>query len=100
MPEYLPLDPAKYLQVSYTMVPVSVPPEHAANNAVLDRWQIVVPDDNLELFAERRKGDWRLMLPNGKIVLANTERDANCIIRGILIGRDITRQEARQDTAI
>jgi hypothetical protein len=51
--------------------------------------------DDFELHLQRRKGDWRIVLPNGKIVLCNTERDAGCSIEGILIGRIVTREMAK-----
>ena len=93
MPQYTELDPAKYAVVDFTMTPDPVPPKHATENAVLARWQIEVPGDALlELYAERRKDDWRILLPNGKIALCNTDRDMQNFIKGIAIGRTLKRE--------
>jgi hypothetical protein len=87
-----PLDPAKYVEMPFKWLPVEVPSEHATKNNVLERFQVIVNDGAVKLYAERRKGDWRVILPNAKIKLCNTQRDTENIVRGILIGWEIPHQ--------
>lgn len=81
-----PPDPTKYIEMPFGYSEVEVPAKHATENNVQQRFQVVVNGSTVDLHAERRKGDWRVILPNGKIRLCNTQRDAENIVRGILIG--------------
>jgi hypothetical protein len=84
-------DPSMFFQIKYKAIAEPVPPQHADAYGVTERHRIVLEGDDLELYVEKRKSDFRILLPNGMVQMCSAKSYLPYLIEGIAIGRIVSR---------
>ncbi len=80
--------PDKYLRdIEFLAIPEAVPSQHAEQSGVISRQRMILPDDDIELYVEERRSDWRVLLPNGKIKLCSSRATLQGFLEGIAAAR-------------